>query len=82
MQSHLHHDHQKNYSLFLLEAAAAMWGMDNFNEYLQDKQFILYTDHKLLEKLGHVHNKALNQLLSATLEHNFMIHYKKGRTCW
>ncbi len=82
MQSHLYHDHEKNYSLFLLEAAAAMWGIDNFNEYLQDKQFILYTDHKLLEKLGHLHNKALIQLLSATQEQNFIIQYKKGPTCW
>jgi RNase H-like domain found in reverse transcriptase len=27
-------DHKKNYSPFLLEAAAAIWGMDFFNEYL------------------------------------------------
>jgi hypothetical protein len=27
-------DHEKNYSPFLLEAAAAVWGMDVFNEYL------------------------------------------------
>jgi RNase H-like domain found in reverse transcriptase len=44
-------DHEKNYSPFLLEAAAAIWGMDNFNEYLKGKCFILYTCHKPLEKL-------------------------------
>jgi hypothetical protein len=27
-------DHEKNYSPFLLEAAAAVWGMETFNEYL------------------------------------------------
>ncbi len=27
-------DHEKNYSPFLLEAAAAVWGMDVFNKYL------------------------------------------------
>jgi hypothetical protein len=27
-------DHEKNYSPFLLEAAAAVWGMDHFNKYL------------------------------------------------
>jgi len=43
-------DHEKNYSPFLLEAAAAIWGMDFFNKYLRGKQFILYTDHKPLEK--------------------------------
>ncbi len=29
-------DHEKNYSLFLLEVAAAVWGMDIFNEYLRE----------------------------------------------
>jgi hypothetical protein len=48
-------DHEKNYSPFLLEAAAAVWGMDIFNEYLRGKQFILFPDHKPLEKLGHLH---------------------------
>jgi hypothetical protein len=46
-------DHEKNYSPFLLEAAAAVWGMEVFNEYLRGKQFVLFTDHKPLEKLGH-----------------------------
>jgi hypothetical protein len=39
-------NHEKNCSLFLLEAATAVWGIDFFNEYLQGKQFILYTDYK------------------------------------
>ncbi len=34
-------DHEKNYSPFLLESAAAVWGMDTFNEYLKGKMFIL-----------------------------------------
>jgi len=42
-----------------LEAAAAL-GMDFFKEYFQGKQFILNTDHKPLEKLGHLHSKMLN----------------------
>jgi len=52
-------DHEKNYLPFLLEAAAAVWGMEIFNEYLRGKQFILFTDHKPLEKLGHLHTKTL-----------------------
>ncbi len=63
---------------FLLEAAAAVWGMDLFNEYLKGKCFILYTDHKPLEKLGHLHSKTLNRLQTALLEHDFIIQYKKG----
>ncbi len=31
-------DHEKNYSPFLLEATAAIWGMDHFNEYLKGKK--------------------------------------------
>ncbi len=70
-------EHKKNYSPFLLEATAAVWGMDFFNEYLRGKQFILYTDHKPLEKLGHLHSKMLNRLQTALLEHDFVIQYKK-----
>jgi hypothetical protein len=71
-------DHANNYSPFLLEAAAAIWGMDHFNEYLKGKKFILYTDHKPLEKLGHIHSKTMNQFQTALLEHDFIIQYKKG----
>jgi transposase InsO family protein len=71
-------DHEMNYPPFLLEAAAAVWGMDFFNEYLKGKRFILYTDHKLLEKLGHLHSKTMNRLQTALLEHDFVIQYKKG----
>ena len=73
-------DHEKNYSPFLLEAAAAVWGMDVFNEYLRGKRFILFTDHKPLEKLGHLHTKAMNLLQAALLEHDFVVQYKKGTT--
>jgi hypothetical protein len=71
-------DHEKNYSPFLLEAAAAVWGMDVFNEYLKGKFFILYMYHKPLEKMGHLHTKTMNRLQAALLEHDFVIQYKKG----
>jgi hypothetical protein len=47
--------HEKNYSPFLLKAAAAVRGMDVFNEYLRGKRFVLFTNHKPLKKLGHLH---------------------------
>ncbi len=62
----------------MLEAAAAVWGMDVFNEYLKGKKFILYTDHKPLEKMGHLHTKTMNRLQAALLEHDFIIQCKKG----
>jgi hypothetical protein len=71
-------DHEMNYSPFLLEVTAAVWGMDFFNKYLKGKRFILYMDHKPLEKLGHLHSKTLNRLQTALLQHDFVIQYKKG----
>jgi hypothetical protein len=47
--------------------------MDFFNEYLWGKQFILYTNHKPLEKLGHLHSKTMNHLQTALLEQDFVI---------
>jgi hypothetical protein len=52
--------------------------MDVFNKYLKGKKFILYTDHKPLEKMGHLHTKMMNRLQAALLEHDFVIQYKKG----
>jgi RNase H-like domain found in reverse transcriptase len=71
-------DHKNNYSPFLLEAVAAVWGMDVFNKYLKGKQLILYTDHKPVEKMGHLHTNMMNHLQAAMLGHNFVIQYKKG----
>jgi len=71
-------DHEKNYSPFVLEVAAAVWGMDHFNEYLKGMKFILYIDNKPLEKLGHLHSNTMNQFQTALLEHDFVIQYKKG----
>jgi len=45
-------DHENNYSPFLLKAVAAVWGMNNFDEYLKGKKLILYTDHKPPGKVG------------------------------
>ncbi len=52
--------------------------MDHFDEYLKGKKFILNTDHKPLEKLGHLHSKTMNRFQTALLEHDFIIQYKKG----
>ena len=72
--------HERNYSPYLVEMAAAVWGMEFYNEYLKGKQFTLYTDHRPLEKLSHLHTKTLNRLQLAMLEYDFVIQYKKGIT--
>jgi hypothetical protein len=50
-------DSEKNYTPFLLEMQAACWGMDHFITYLKGHNFILFTNHKPLEKLSTVHTK-------------------------
>ena len=70
--------HEKNYTAFLLEMQAALWGMDHFDTYLRGRHFTLFTDHVVLEKLGSVHTKTLNRLQEAMGRYDFEIIYKKG----
>ena len=69
--------HEANYTPFLLEMQAALWGMDHFDVYLRGRPFMLYTDHCPLEKLGKVHT-TLNPLQEAMGRYDFEIRYKKG----
>jgi hypothetical protein len=70
--------HECNYTSFLLETQAAIWGMEHFNTYLRDRKFTLFTDHRSLEKLGKVHTKTLNWLQEIMNTYDFKIMYKKG----
>ncbi len=70
--------HECNYTPFLLEMQAAIWGMQHFATYLRGRKFTLYTDHRPLEKLGKVHTKTLNRLQEAMNTFDFEIIYKKG----
>ena len=54
--------HEKNYPAFLLELAAAVYGMDYFEVHLRGRRFGLYTDHKPLTKLSTIHKKTLPTL--------------------
>jgi hypothetical protein len=72
-------DHEVNYQAFLLEKAAACWGIDYFDTYLTPpKQFTLCTDHRPLETMSTVHKKTLNNLQLLMLKFNFVIEYKEG----
>jgi hypothetical protein len=68
-------ENKKNYSPFLLETAAAVWGMDNFNEYLKGSQFTLYADPTPAPELGTTQMKTLNRLKTAMSEHKFLTEY-------
>ena len=70
--------HEKNYTPFLLEMQASIWGMEHFFTYLKGRHFTLFTDHKPLEKLGLVHTKTLNRLQEMMNSYDFTIQYKKG----
>jgi len=66
-------ENEKNYTRFLLETAAAAWGMDNFNEYLKGTRFTLYRDHTTETTLGTTQLKTLNRLRNTMVEHDFEV---------
>jgi hypothetical protein len=70
--------HECNYTPFLLEMQAAIWGMEHFATNLRGRKFTLITDHRPLEKLGKVHTKTLNRLQEIMNAYDFDIMYKKG----
>jgi hypothetical protein len=64
-------ENEKNYTKFLLEMAAAAWGMDNFNEYLKGSRFTLYRDLTTETTLGTTQLKTLNRLRNTMIDHDF-----------
>jgi hypothetical protein len=71
-------EHEKNYSAFLLEMAAAVFGIDQFHILLRGRPFILYTDHKPLEALPSRQEKTLHRLQEKLIEHQFEVRYAPG----
>jgi len=71
-------DHELKYSSYLAAMTTANWGMEYFNNYLRGKSFTLYTDHKPLEKLSHLHTKTMNPIQDNMLTYDFQIQYIKG----
>jgi hypothetical protein len=57
---------------------AAYWGMHHFSTYLKGHKFILFTDHKPLEKLSTVQTKTLARINEYMGTYNFDIRHKKG----
>ena len=71
--------HEKNYSAFLLELAAAVYAIDYFSHYLKGAAFTLYTDHAPLTKLSTVHTKTLHRLHALLNEYSFDIKHVAGK---
>ncbi len=70
-------ENEKNYKRFLLQMAAAAWGMDNFNKYLNGSRFILYRDAITETTLGTTQVKTLNRLKTTMNNHEFEIKDKQ-----
>jgi hypothetical protein len=66
-------ENEKNYTEFLLETAAASWGIDNFNEYLNGSKFTLYGDTITETMLGTTQVKMLNRLKTTMNDLDFEI---------
>ena len=72
-------EHELNYSAYLLELSAILFGIRHFHHYLYGgPQFTVFTDHKPLETLNKVHTKTRKRLEDELVEYNFVIVYKKG----
>ena len=71
-------ENEKNYSAFLLELAACVWGIQHFHTYTYGPRFTLCTDHKPIESLSKIHTKTLNRLHELMNQYDFVVEYKKG----
>lgn len=72
--------HEENYSPYLAEMGAAIFGIEYFHVYLIGRKFTLRMDHKPLETMKTIHKKTLNRLQMAMLTYNFDIVYKEGKS--
>ena len=72
--------HERNYSAFLIEIAAAVFAIKFFEIYLRPNKFHLYSDHKPMTKLSTVHQKTLNRLQHVMTEMDFEVSWIPAKT--
>lgn len=70
--------HERNYTAYLAELGACVFGIDYFDVYLKGRPFYLYTDHRPMEQLSKTHTRTLNRLQQLMSEYDFTIRYKPG----
>jgi len=70
--------HERNYSAFLLELRAVVYGLETFHHHVFGKQFTVYTDHKPISNLSKVHTKTLNRLQEEMLKYHFDVKHIPG----
>ena len=71
---------EKGYSAFLLEHAAAVYGLETFSHIIHGFPCILYCDHQPLTHLSNVHKKTLMRLQELILQQPVKLTYFPGES--
>ena len=69
-------DHESRYPPFLLEMAAAVEGMEQFDQYLQGRSFLLFMDQRPKTELSHLHKKTMARFADNMDRYSFTIQPK------
>lgn len=70
--------HERNYSAFLIENAAAVFGVEHFTRYLLGQKWVLHTDHKPLCNLNSSQKRTLERFREILANYDFDLEYMKG----
>ena len=71
--------HERNYSAFLAENLAAVFGIEHFSKYLIAQRFVLHSDHQPMSKLNNNQKRTLERLKDMIAQYSFDIEYFPGR---
>lgn len=69
---------ERNYSAFLIENAAAVFGVEQFSKYLLGTKFYLVTDHRPMVKLNGTQKRTLERLREILANYTFEFLHIKG----
>ena len=70
--------HEMSYTSYLMEMAAANWGIDYFDVYLRGNHFTLFTDNKPLTTLTTRQTKSLHDIQIQMMKYSFDTKYFAG----
>ena len=69
---------ERNYTTYMLELSACVFGIEHFSVYLKGREFTLQCDHRPLETTKTSHTKSINRLKELMNEYHFKIEYNPG----
>ena len=74
--------HEENYSAFVLELAAALFGLEEFKHIIDRFPTRLFTDHQPLQAysnpLSDIHRRTMTRLTEAVMAQPWTVHYHPG----